>query len=139
MAETENHEVHILKETHYPTSDWIMRSDGIIQISTADYVFFTLNDAKIFVDALNDFTEGIPHPVLIIPGRHMSVDNQARSFMASPEALQNVVALASLEHSMSQRVVNNLFTSIDRPIKPVKFFDDTKDAIEWLKHQSSKP
>lgn len=56
MAETGNRPVRIIKETHYPTSDWFKREDGIVVTYTPDNVLFTLQDAKIFVQAMEEFT-----------------------------------------------------------------------------------
>lgn len=135
MAVAENHEIKILKEVHHPTSSWYLRDDGIVQILTPDEVFFTLNDAKEFLKVMEEFSGGIPHPVLINPGRHMSVDNDARAFMATEEAMKNIIALAVVESNMAMRVTSNLFMTVDKPPKPVKLFDNTREAVDWLKSQ----
>lgn len=133
MAVAENHEIKILREAHHPTSSWYLRDDGIIHILTPDEVFFTLSDAKEFLKVLEEFSGGVPHPVLINPGRHMSVDADARTFMATEEAMKNIIALAIVEANMAMRVTSNLFMTVDKPVKPVKLFDNTREAVDWLK------
>lgn len=135
MAETQQQEITILRRIRYPTSEWYVRSDGIIMVLTPDNIHYTINNAKLFVTALREITGGIPHLVLTVPGKHMNVDKEARSFMATPQALQDVLALASIVSGRIHRVIGNLFLTVDKPVKPVRLFENINEAIEWLKTQ----
>lgn len=135
MGETQQQEITILRRIRFPTSEWYERSDGIIVVVTPDNIHYSLNDGREFVKAMREFTGGVPKRILIIPGRHMTVDKDARTFMATPEALQGIQSLAILLTSMGQRVVGNLFMTLDKPVKPTRFFETMNEAINWLKEQ----
>lgn len=137
MTDEIKSDVNIIKEVHGPFYDLAMRSDGIVRASTYDSAWITMDNVMVFLDGLKELTGSIPHPTLYIPGRHMSIDKEARTFMASDEGMQYTSALAVVVQSLPHRVIGNLFISIDRPKKPVKNFENENDAIEWLKEQKS--
>lgn len=127
--------ITIVKEIHRPLFDMYLRSDGIIVLTTVDTAFFTMSEAHEFIAAQKEITGGVPHLLLGIPGRHVSVDSEMRSFMASEEALRYSIAEAYILRNMTQRGISNLLLSVDEPVKPMKFFENTEEAIRWLKAQ----
>lgn len=109
MTDKEQKEITIVRRIRNPTTEFSLRSDGIIMAVTPDYVDLNISNTKLFPIALREITHGVPHAVLTVPGKHMTVDKEARSYFASAEALQDVLALASIVSSTVHRVVGNLF------------------------------
>lgn len=134
MAEVKQ-EVKIIKKADYPLFSLVQRDDGIVMLTTSDNLFLTIRDVRAFEVMVARFTNRSPHLLLIIPGRHTSIDKDFRTYMASKDALPFSMAIALVLRNMSQRTIANLFVGVDKPSIPIKFFDNTKAAIDWLKTQ----
>lgn len=133
MVPDNNAQITIKKHIHFPNFDLYLRSDGIVVLTSKDNAWITIREAKIFVEAMHEITGGIPHPLLFMPGKYASVDKEARTYMASEEALSCIVARATIPNSLAHRIIGELHQKIDKPAKPVKLFDNIPDAIAWLK------
>lgn len=122
----------IIKQIDHPLFNVQLRSDGIVQVNINDEAYFTLNDSKEYVIAVDQLTNGIPHLILKIPGEHASVDSESRSFMATPEAMRCSIADAIVVKSMAQRIIGNFYIKFDKPDKPVRLFNNIEEAEKWL-------
>lgn len=136
MSAEAREQVTITRELHFPNFDLYKRSDGIVVLTSGDTAWITIKEAKGFVDAMHEITGGTPHPLLFIPGRHASIDKEARAFMATAEALQDIVARATVPSSVAHRIIGQVHQTIDQPAKPVKLFDNITEAVVWLKKQA---
>ena len=123
----------VTDEIVHPIFRLIRRGDGIVQLNTADDAYFTIKEAREFVDALRTITHGKPHPVLKVPGKHANIDKDSRTYMATDEALQYSIAEAVIIRNMAQRIIGNFYLKFDRPKKPVRLFDSMTEAETWLK------
>lgn len=133
MQPEQNRELKIIKEiVRSPFRMW-KGNDGIVRATTEDNVWLNINDAHKFLAILEEITGGIPHPMLFIPGRHMSADKESRTYMASDKGMKYTSALAVVVRSIPHRIIGNLFIVIDRPKRPVQNFSSESDAIDWLK------
>lgn len=135
MAHAAQQEVTILRETHHPFFDLYKRSDGIIVWVTHD-LWFTKREARDFVHAMHEITSGIPHLLLVLAGRRSSIDKEGRSYLASEEAMKDIKAMAAVINSNPLRIIANLFLTVDQPVKPVRFFDNSQAALAWLQAES---
>ncbi len=95
--------------------------------------YFTIKEAKEYVIAMNQITNGIPRLVLKVPGNHASIDTETRKFMATHEALHFSIAEAVIVRSLAQRLIGNFYLKFDKPLVPVKLFDQIESAEKWLK------
>lgn len=127
--------ITIIKEIHHRLFDLYLRSDGVVvRVSHGD-AWYTMVEARDFVDAMHKITGGVPHPLLVITGKRSSIDKEARSYLASGEALKDIKAMAAVIHSVTQSIIANLFIIVDKPSKPVKFFNNREAAEDWLRKQ----
>lgn len=133
MSDAKNKSVTITKTIRHPLFEISKRSDELIRATTSDTAWITLKEAKEFLAALSAVTQNKPHLILYIPGRHMSINKEARSFMASEAGMRDVIALAVVVKSIVHRIIGNLFVTVDRPLKPVHHFSEESEAIAWLK------
>lgn len=125
--------IKILKEVHHPVFDLYLRSDGILVRQSRDNAVWSLKDAHEFVAAIHTLTNGVPHPLLFLPGKHSDFRDKARSYLASAEALKDITAVGAVLKNLHHRIVGNLYLMVDKPVKPFRIFENTNTAIEWLK------
>lgn len=122
-----------VREFTHPYFKLTLREDGVLIMTTADNAYFTIKEAKEYVVAMNQITNGIPRLVLKIPGNHASIDTETRKFMATHEALHFSIAEAVIVRSLAQRLIGNFYLKFDKPLVPVKLFDQIDSAEKWLK------
>lgn len=134
MTQANTTTISITKEMHHPFFDLYKRSDDIVVWVTFDK-WFTIKEARDFVHAMHSITGGTPHLLLVIAGKKSSIDKDGRSYLASDEAMKDIKAMGAVINGATLRVIANMFLVVDKPVKPVRFFDNSKEAIEWLKHQ----
>lgn len=122
----------IVKEIHNPLFVLVLRSDGIVELRTTDDAYFTIVEARQYLDALREITGGVPRPILKVPGKHANIDNETRIIMASAEGLQYSLVEAVVIRSLAQRIIGNFYIKFDRPVKPVRLFTNKAEAEKWL-------
>lgn len=127
----------VLDEIKHELFHLYLRNDGIVQMNTFDEAFFTLKEAKEFVQALQKITKGVPHLILKVPGKHASLDSDARTYMATEEALRFSIAEAVIIRNIAQRMIGNFYLKFDKPKKPIQLFNEIEEAEHWL--QTFKP
>lgn len=129
------HGVKILQEFHHRIFDLYKRSDRIIIRASKDNAHYTIAETRDYVTALHGMSNGVPHGVLFIPAKNSSMDSASRSYLATDEALKDIVAVAGVLKTVAHRQMGNLYMEYNKPNVPVKFFDDEEKAIEWLHTQ----
>lgn len=135
MAQAAQQEVTIQREIHHPFFELYKRSDGIVVWITHD-LWFTTKEVRDFVNALREITGGIPNLVLVLAGRRSSIDKEGRTYLASDEAMKDIKAMAAVINSTALRIIANMYMTVDKPKKPVRFFDNPQEALAWLISES---
>lgn len=62
-----------------------------------------------------------------------NVSGDARRAGASEEYTKHVAALALFSNKLHEIIIGSLFLKINRPKVPTKFFDNSQEAIAWLR------
>jgi hypothetical protein len=106
---------------------------GIIKIVYKDDHEFNINDAKKSLKDIEQITNGKTLPILKVPGKYSSIDNEARKFISSSEGMKHSSAEAFVTTFLPHRIIGNFYMKINKPVKPTAFFESEKQAIEWLK------
>jgi len=109
---------------------------NIIKIVFKDEHDFSLSDAKELLEDLKIICHNKAFPILKIPGKYSSIDNDARKFISSAEGMQFSSAEALVTNYLPHRIIGNFYMTVNKPVKPTAFFDDEKKAVEWLKQFS---
>lgn len=133
MLTFDNNSFLIVEEIKHEFFHLFLRSDGIVQLNTIDEAYFTIKEAKEFVQALRNITKGVPHLILKIPGKHATVDNESRIYMSTEEALRFSLAEAVIIRNVAQRMIGNFYLKFDKPKKPIQLFNEVEEAEKWLK------
>jgi|APLak6261662433_1056034.scaffolds.fasta_scaffold00042_24 hypothetical protein len=106
---------------------------NIIKIVFKDEHDFSLSDAKELLEDLKIICNDKPFPILKIPGKYSSIDNDARKFISSTEGMQFSSAEALVTNYLPHRIIGNFYLAVNKPVKPTAFFDDEEKAVNWLK------
>lgn len=106
--------------------------DGIIKIVYKDEHEFNIKDAMESLDELKKITNGKSYPILKIPGKYSSIDNEARKFISSAEGMKFSSAEAFVTTFLPHRIIGNFYLKINKPVKPTAFFDTEEQAVKWL-------
>lgn len=61
-----------------------------------------------------------------------SVSKEARNFYAGKEFSDCYTAVALITRTTISRVIGNFFLGINKPLFPVRLFNDKESAIKWL-------
>ena len=109
---------------------------NIIKIVFRDEHDFSLSDAKELLEDLKIICNEKPYPILKIPGKYSSIDNDARKFISSAEGMQFSSAEALVTNYLPHRIIGNFYMTVNKPVKPTSFFDDEEKAVNWLKQFS---
>ena len=62
----------------------------------------------------------------------MNQEKESREFNGSHEVLQYCSAMAFISDSLAKKLLANFFISINKDKVPMKFFNNEKDALQWL-------
>ncbi|PBQ31289.1 hypothetical protein CNR22_05760 [Sphingobacteriaceae bacterium] len=83
-------------------------------------------------DAIGILSKGKEILVLMMAEELTQVNEEAMAFSASEEGQRYTIADAMVVKSITQRVMANLYLSLNKPQKPSKIFNSEKDAVKWL-------
>ena len=110
-----------------------LRKDGVVEVRIADEHVCTVEQAKEAARIFATLGEGQPVPVLRIFGRHTSMEEGVREFMASEAFQKYILADAIVIHSLAQRILINFYLKTNRPRKPTRVFTNQAEAEDWLR------
>jgi hypothetical protein len=106
---------------------------GVICLRYTQGAVVTVNEVKQTAAAMNELSEGIKRPVFVDARGLVNVNREARIYSLSDESSTRwILALGTLITPVVQ-VLGNLFTAINKPPYPVKYFTAEDEAMKWLK------
>jgi hypothetical protein len=109
---------------------------NIIKVIFRDEHDFSLSDAKELVEDLKIICKDKSAPILKIPGKYSSIDNDARKFISSSEGMKSSSAEALVTTYLPHRIIGNFYLTVNKPVKPTAFFETEDKAVEWLQQFS---
>lgn len=110
-----------------------LRNDGIIQVNFGDETELDIKEAKEIVDAIGKLTGGKKALVLNIGGKNTTATTAARNYSASEQGIKFTIADAFVTLSLAQKILGNFYLNFHKPGIPTKIFDNSEEAIVWLK------
>lgn len=105
--------------------------DGILCCRYSDNLHVSLDVAKACVESRIFFAKGNSYPLLIDMKGIKSTTREAREYMASV-GVTLVKAGALITGSPFNRMLGNIFLTIDRPPVPTRLFTNEVAARQWL-------
>lgn len=110
-----------------------LRDDGILQVEINDDTYFDIDDAKELIAAAGEIGKGKKFLNLIIAGKGVLVDAEARQLSSSKEGAIYKLADAFVINSLAQQLIANFIIKAQKPPVPTSFFKEKEKAIEWLR------
>ena len=113
-------------------AELFLRNDFIVQINIYENQEITKENVEILVNETIRLTNNIPHPVIIYVGEFTTFTEDARQFSASQDGKRACTAEAFIINNLGHKIIANFYLTVNKPVKPVKFFEHEENAINWL-------
>jgi len=106
--------------------------DLFYQVELAEDIDFEIPDLQDLVEAEREL-DGRKLPVLVLcePTTNTNVD--LMNYLSKNKNNPYSVADAFVINSISQSILANFYSKINKPERPTKFFTKREDALEWIK------
>lgn len=107
------------------------------QVELAEDIDFEISDLQDLVEAEREL-DGRKLPVLVLcePTTNTNVD--LMNYLSKNKNNPYSVADAFVITSISQSILANFYSKINKPERPTKFFTKREDAMKWLEQFFSK-
>lgn len=110
----------------------LIRNEGdLLYCKYADDLHLSLDVAKFCVETRFTLSKGKAYPLLIDMKGIKSTTQEAREYMASIGTIF-VTAGALITGSPFNRMIGNIFLTINKPPVPTKLFNTEENARKWL-------
>jgi hypothetical protein len=106
--------------------------DNIVFIHVNDNAEFDVADMLVLFQFRKKILGENRYGVLLISGEHSTITNEARKLAALPEHAYLRQAFAMVVHSLSQRIIGNLYIKFDKPPSPTRLFTNEEKARAWV-------
>lgn len=103
-----------------------------IEMIITAYSEIGIDETKAIAIEVSKLTSNTAHPGLVILSEFVSFSSQSREYAASEEGFAPFTKLAYVMANSGQAIVGNFYLTVNRPIKPVKFFYNKNKALHWL-------
>ncbi len=107
--------------------------DDILFIHYKKGLRFDLDISRKFVAKRLEFLKGKQYPAVVIDEGLLSMDKPARDYFASDEGIGGVTAVAFIQKTLFSKMLIDFFIRGSQPKITARAFDNTNDAITWLK------
>ncbi len=107
--------------------------DGIVRMKVKPNMQVNLQDVQASVRAVSEVCGGKRCPILVDMRGLMSMDREARVFLAGEETAKVESAAALLISSPLTRAIGNFFMGLNKPLIPTRLFTSEAEALVWLK------
>jgi hypothetical protein len=126
-------EIKIIQSAHFEILSVELRSDGLVHVKVKGNEEIEIKNVVEVVSSLEKFWQGKKFPLLIVVGEYTLPSADARAYIATPESDPYASAEAYVIQSLSQKLVGNVYLSLNKPARPTRLFNSEEKAIEWLK------
>jgi hypothetical protein len=107
--------------------------DGIARMKLKPNMQVNLQDVQASVRAVSELCGGKRCPVLVDMRGLVSMDREARLYLAGEETAKVESAAALVIASPLSRAIGNFFLGLNKPLIPTRLFTSEAEALAWLK------
>lgn len=125
--------MEIIKEFFREDFSVSFTSNGLALVRIKTHNEVDVKHVMEIVNILKEFGNGKKFPLLILTAEYTLPTHEARAYIATPESDPYASAEAYVIQSFSQKLVGNVYLSLNKPARPTKMFNSEEKAIEWLK------
>jgi hypothetical protein len=111
-----------------------LMQDGLLIATYKKGLKINLAVAQQVVDSRLEFTGGIEMPVLIQSEGQVTMDKEARDFLASPRATEGLIAAAMVLRNPFDWALGSFFLHLRKPAMPSRVFTHYDSAVKWLRN-----
>lgn len=108
------------------------RRDGIFQLLLKKGCTLELRHSKEIIEHIKVIKGQNKCLLLTNFDNDSSVSSETRLYMASQEVSDIIAASASVVRGMAQRILLSGYVKINKPTRPVNFFESPGTALKWL-------
>ena len=126
-------EITIIEKVDFPTLSINFRSDGIVLVKIRGNDEIDVKHVVQVVETLEKIGKGKKFPLLIVVDEYTLPTPEARAYIATPESNPYASAEAYVIQSFTQKLVGNVYLSLNKPARSTKMFTSEEKALEWLK------
>ena len=123
----------VRKEQHFKNQNiemWL--ENEIVHLRYNANSVLTLEMAKEIVEERLKICDGVSRPIFADYRAVLFLDAKTRNYLSEGDAVKLVKAGAFLIDHPITKLLGNIFTKVNRPPLPSKFFTDEKKALKWL-------
>lgn len=106
--------------------------DGLLTATFKKGLKINLDIARKVVETRLKFTDHREIPVLIQSEGQVTMNKEARDFLASPKGTEGLVAVAMVLKDAFDWAVGSFFVHLRKPAMPSRVFTRHDSAIRWL-------
>lgn len=107
--------------------------DGILNIKIFPNVLLTLEKVKEYYIISKEIVGNKKALVLFDGSEEYSITEEAKFFGASKEVTDTRIAVAYITNSIANKLMFNLYLSVNKPEVPTKMFSSKENGLKWLK------
>lgn len=116
----------------------IFRLEGIIiENIIKEGVVLQVADVKSIKEINLRICENKNYALLVDAKEESSITDDARTLLASEELAKFNIAKAIIIHTQKQKILGNLYLTVNRPYVKTRLFTDREKALSWLKKKIS--
>ncbi|PCJ84919.1 MAG: hypothetical protein COA57_08350 [Flavobacteriales bacterium] len=131
--------MNLAKEKIETTTTFVwIRNDGIICVQVKDNAEVELEDSIQTFEVVKKLAGEGKKPVLVLTGIGGTITPEVREFSSSERASEPTLAEAIVVKSLAHRIIVNFIINFNKPARPIKLFNDEKEAVKWLKEMERK-
>lgn len=122
----------------FETSSYLMHvhDDLLIEFIIKKNRTLQATDVWTSRDQSVEYMPGKKFLVLLEGEENANISGDARRAGASMEYAKHVAALAIYSSRSYEKVMGSLFLKINKPVVPMRFFDNRDEALAWLRAQA---
>ncbi len=113
-----------------------MGSDGIARTKVKPNAKVELEDAKENSQVINSL-EGDKFCIIVDTTQITSITKEARDHFSMKGRKSKVIAIAIIVKSPLSKIIANFFMGLNKPVVPVKLFNNEAQATDWCKLQKT--
>lgn len=110
-----------------------LRDDGILHLHASGDEPVGILQYNFIIKSIGEITGGKKVPLLATADEFLVPDQEVRKVMARHDSNPYSSASALVTKSLPQKIIANFFTNVLRPARPIQFFNNQEDAINWLR------
>lgn len=123
-------------ETNAAIVSWI--ESDIVRIRLKKDAHFSPQSLWEIREEILKRTPNMKYYVVLEAEEHFRIDKETRETAASEEWANWTLAGALVSQKLAHKILGELYISVNKPIRPTRFFKHAEEGIAWLRELKDK-